>query len=197
MARIHGVIVNYNTAELLRRCLQHSFASVTDHQFTLTVVDNGSDDESLALVRAEFPAVATIRSERNLGFAGGNNLALRAILAERARAGEVDAVDGERRRDLELVRPQPPGLRQRFEIDQQRAARERRGRAVRRVTVAGRADGQHLPPPLLRRREKIDERRGLAAEVAAAKGPREARRMEEHAARSRAQRGRAERARGI
>ena len=90
MARIHGVIVNYNTADLLRRCLQHSFASVTDHQFTLTVVDNGSADASLAMVRADFPAVATIRSERNLGFAGGNNLALRAILAERAAEADPD-----------------------------------------------------------------------------------------------------------
>ena len=82
MARIHGVILNYNTAELLRRCLQHSFASVTSHQFTLTVVDNGSRDDSLSMLRAEFPEVAVIRSERNLGFAGGNNLALRAIIEQ-------------------------------------------------------------------------------------------------------------------
>lgn len=82
MARIHGVIVNYNTADLLRRCLRHSLASVTTHQLTLTVVDNGSRDASLAMVRAEFPDVATIRSERNLGFAGGNNLALREIVAQ-------------------------------------------------------------------------------------------------------------------
>src|SRR5215218_3964603 len=81
MARIHGVIVNYNTADLLRRCLRYSRASVTTHQLSLTVVDNGSRDESLALVRAEFPDVATVRSERNLGFAGGNNLALREIVA--------------------------------------------------------------------------------------------------------------------
>lgn len=81
MARVHGVIVNYNTADLLRRCLQHSLASVTTHELTLTVVDNGSRDESLAMVRAEFPNVAAIRSERNLGFAGGNNLALREIVA--------------------------------------------------------------------------------------------------------------------
>jgi GT2 family glycosyltransferase len=81
MARVHGVIVNYNTADLLRRCLQHSLASVTTHQLTLTVVDNGSRDDSLAMVRAEFPAVAAIRSERNLGFAGGNNLALGSIVS--------------------------------------------------------------------------------------------------------------------
>lgn len=82
MARIFGVIVNYRTADLLRRCLRHSLASVTDHELTLTVVDNGSGDDSLAIVRAEFPRVAAIGSPRNLGFAGGNNLALRRILAD-------------------------------------------------------------------------------------------------------------------
>jgi N-acetylglucosaminyl-diphospho-decaprenol L-rhamnosyltransferase len=81
MARLHVVIVNYNTADLLRRCLRHSLASATDHNVAITVVDNGSADDSLAMVRAEFPSVTAIRSERNLGFAGGNNLALRAILA--------------------------------------------------------------------------------------------------------------------
>jgi N-acetylglucosaminyl-diphospho-decaprenol L-rhamnosyltransferase len=81
MARVHLVILNYNTAGLLRRCLTHSFASTTQHPFDVTVVDNGSTDGSVALVRDEYPQVHLIRSARNLGFAGGNNLALRELLA--------------------------------------------------------------------------------------------------------------------
>jgi GT2 family glycosyltransferase len=81
MARTHLVIVNYNTAALLRRCLRHACASIATHPFTITVVDNGSTDGSLDLVRAEFPRARPLAAGRNLGFAGANNLALRAILA--------------------------------------------------------------------------------------------------------------------
>ena len=81
MARLHLVIVNYNTATLLGRCLEHVYASVSTHPFEVTVVDNGSTDGSLALLRERFPQSRAIAVRRNLGFAGGNNLALRAILA--------------------------------------------------------------------------------------------------------------------
>src|SRR5690348_3396744 len=82
MARLHLVILNYNTAALLRRCLVHVYASACPYPYTVTVVDNGSTDDSLAMLRAEFPNVRTIAATRNRGFAGGNNLALRALLAE-------------------------------------------------------------------------------------------------------------------
>lgn len=82
MARLHLVILNYNTAALLRQCLLHVYASACPYPYTVTVVDNGSTDGSLAMLRAEFPDVRTIAATRNRGFAGGNNLALRAILAE-------------------------------------------------------------------------------------------------------------------
>ncbi len=82
MARLHIVIVNHNTATLLRRCLEHAYASVTDHPFAVTVVDNGSTDDSLAMVRETFPQARAVAAGRNRGFAGGNNLALRRIVAE-------------------------------------------------------------------------------------------------------------------
>jgi N-acetylglucosaminyl-diphospho-decaprenol L-rhamnosyltransferase len=81
MAGVHLVIVNYNTAGLLRRCLAHSYASITNYPFDVTVVDNGSSDGSMALLRDEYPQATAIRSERNLGFSGGNNLALRPLIA--------------------------------------------------------------------------------------------------------------------
>ncbi|HEX5501636.1 MAG TPA: glycosyltransferase family 2 protein [Thermomicrobiales bacterium] len=90
MARLHLVILNYNTAALLRQCLVHVCASACPYPYTVTVVDNGSTDDSLARLRAAFPDVRTIAATRNRGFAGGNNLALRAILAELP-AGEARA----------------------------------------------------------------------------------------------------------
>ena len=82
MANVHIVVVNYNTVGLLRRCLDHASASRTDAAISLTVVDNGSTDGSMAVLREEYPRVRALRAERNLGFSGGNNLALRQILAE-------------------------------------------------------------------------------------------------------------------
>jgi N-acetylglucosaminyl-diphospho-decaprenol L-rhamnosyltransferase len=82
MANVHVVVVNYNTAGLLRRCLDHAIASRAEATISLTVVDNGSTDGSMAMLREGYPQVRALRSERNLGFSGGNNLALRQILAE-------------------------------------------------------------------------------------------------------------------
>ena len=46
---------------------------------TVWVVDNASADGSAAMVAADFPDVRLIPSPANLGFAGGNNLALKAL----------------------------------------------------------------------------------------------------------------------
>jgi GT2 family glycosyltransferase len=46
------------------------------------VVDNGSRDGSPEAVRVEFPAVRLIETGKNLGFAGGNNVGLRAATGE-------------------------------------------------------------------------------------------------------------------
>ncbi len=71
------VIVNWNTRELLRNCL----ASLRDNTSALVletfVVDNGSTDDSVEMVRADFPEVIVVENGRNLGFARANNVALR------------------------------------------------------------------------------------------------------------------------
>ena len=47
----------------------------------MVVVDNASTDGTAEAVAGEFPAVELVRSEQNLGFAGGMNLGLRRALA--------------------------------------------------------------------------------------------------------------------
>lgn len=71
------VIVNWNTCDLLRDCLRSAQAGLGDLQAEVLVVDNASTDASVAMIRSEFPDVTLIESDRNLGFAGGNNVALR------------------------------------------------------------------------------------------------------------------------
>jgi len=75
------VVVSYNVRELLAACLRSVFASLTLSPEILAdvwVVDNASGDDSAAMVREHFPQVHLIASDVNLGFAGGNNAALRA-----------------------------------------------------------------------------------------------------------------------
>jgi len=49
---------------------------------TIWVVDNGSQDESVEQIRREGPNVRLLESDHNLGFAAGNNLAIRHALDE-------------------------------------------------------------------------------------------------------------------
>ena len=70
---ISVLIVNWNTRDLLRACLQSLAPIAVEHE--IIVVDNASSDGSAAMVAREFPDAALIESAENLGFAGGNNLA--------------------------------------------------------------------------------------------------------------------------
>jgi len=71
------VILAWNGREDTLRCLESVDALDWDDLSTI-VVDNASSDGLVEAVRERFPHVELICSERNLGFAGGNNLGLRA-----------------------------------------------------------------------------------------------------------------------
>src|SRR3954454_19579499 len=81
MAQVAIVILNYNTRDLLRDAIRSAYYDSAQHAIAVYVVDNASPDGSAAMVEAEFPQVRLIRSATNGGFAYGNNLALRQILA--------------------------------------------------------------------------------------------------------------------
>ena len=71
------IILNYNTRDLLRRCLQTVYASRGDFSYAVCVVDNASPDGSAGMVRDEFPQATLIASPVNGGYPYGNNLGLR------------------------------------------------------------------------------------------------------------------------
>lgn len=75
MATTSIVIVNYNGERLLPDCLDGLQAQTRAAEEVL-LVDNGSSDRSVELVRARYPWVRCIESGENLGFAGGNNLGI-------------------------------------------------------------------------------------------------------------------------
>jgi GT2 family glycosyltransferase len=76
--KLSVVIVSWNTCDLLRRCLATVFAYPPAVPFEVWVVDNNSQDDTVAMVRAEFPQVHLIVNQNNPGFAGANNQAIRA-----------------------------------------------------------------------------------------------------------------------
>jgi N-acetylglucosaminyl-diphospho-decaprenol L-rhamnosyltransferase len=77
------ITVSWNTRDLLHRSIQTVHASLAGAgiDYTIVVVDNASSDGTPAMLRAEHPEVLLLEAGRNLGFAGGNNLALRQVLS--------------------------------------------------------------------------------------------------------------------
>ncbi len=66
------LIVSYNVREYLEKCLTSIFQQPHTCTFDVIVVDNLSTDGSADGIAERFPQVHLIRSQTNLGFAGGN-----------------------------------------------------------------------------------------------------------------------------
>jgi GT2 family glycosyltransferase len=83
--KVSVIVLAYNHWELSEPCLR-SVLSLTDYtNIEVLVVDNASSDETPARLRelAEIDdRVTVIRNEENLGFAGGNNVGIRAATGE-------------------------------------------------------------------------------------------------------------------
>ncbi len=75
MLDISFVIVNWNTRDLLLRCLKSIYETVSQLTFEVWLVDNASADDSVEAALKTFPKIRTILNERNLGFAAANNRA--------------------------------------------------------------------------------------------------------------------------
>ena len=71
------IIVNYNGKKWLQKCLD-SLLCQTYNNFEIIFVDNGSSDDSVEFVNNNYKdeRIKIIKSDKNLGFAGGNNLGI-------------------------------------------------------------------------------------------------------------------------
>ncbi len=70
-------IVSWNVADDLRACLTSLSEQAGSVTVEIIVADNASSDETVEMVRREFPKVQLIANDDNLGFAGGTNQGLR------------------------------------------------------------------------------------------------------------------------
>ncbi len=74
---ISVVIVGWNARHYLELCLESLAEAPPRRTMEILVVDNASTDGSAEMIEARFPHVKLIRSTENLGFAKGNNVAIR------------------------------------------------------------------------------------------------------------------------
>ena len=84
MEKVAIVILNWNGREMLSRYLPSVFASSKQDGVEVYVAENGSTDNSVEMLRRDFPQVHLILLKENHGFADGYNLALKQVDAEYA-----------------------------------------------------------------------------------------------------------------
>lgn len=84
ISRVAVVVVNYNCEDVIGDCL----ASISENgrviKLSVYVVDNGSTDGSVELIKNNFPNTKVIKSDSNLGFAKANNKVLSNLSTEYA-----------------------------------------------------------------------------------------------------------------
>jgi len=83
--KVFVVVLNFNGKEDTRECLQSLLMSSYEN-YEIVVVDNGSKNDSVAVLRGAFPGVVLLETGENLGYAGGNNVGIRYALEHGADA---------------------------------------------------------------------------------------------------------------
>jgi GT2 family glycosyltransferase len=71
--RVVVSIPNWDGRTLLEECLEGLFETTDYENFEVVVVDNGSDDGSVSMLRERFPQVSVVENETNRGFSKANN----------------------------------------------------------------------------------------------------------------------------
>jgi GT2 family glycosyltransferase len=76
------IILNWNTYQYTHNCII-SLNYNNFKNFKIIVVDNGSKDNSLDLLKNDFENIKFIKNKINLGFSGGNNIGIRYALSQK------------------------------------------------------------------------------------------------------------------
>ncbi len=71
--KISVIIVSWNTRELLAKALDSLPRDSVELELEIFIVDNGSQDGSVEMIRRQFPGVTLIENKENLGFSAANN----------------------------------------------------------------------------------------------------------------------------
>lgn len=77
------ILLNWNGWRDTIECLD-ALKKSSYQNLTVIVVDNDSSNDSVARIRSAHPDILLLKSNKNLGFAGGNNIGIRHALAQQA-----------------------------------------------------------------------------------------------------------------
>ncbi|WP_066021812.1 glycosyltransferase family 2 protein [Clostridium sp. CT7] len=83
MSLVFIIIVNYNAYKDTIECVK-SLRKISYKNYKVIIVDNASTDESVARINDKLKDCILLRSMKNLGFAGGNNIGMRYALEKGA-----------------------------------------------------------------------------------------------------------------
>ena len=78
--KITLIITNWNGSELLKQCLPSVILATefdSAHDYEIMVIDDCSNDNSMEILKKEFPSVRAEKTPHNLGFQGANNFAVK------------------------------------------------------------------------------------------------------------------------
>ena len=79
MPKVTIIMLTWKSYQVTRECLL-SLRSLAYPNFEIVLVDNASGDGSAEKLVLEFPEISLVQNETNLGFPGGNNVAIQAVL---------------------------------------------------------------------------------------------------------------------
>lgn len=83
MVKLTFVILNFNKPEETIACLRSlQKIKIEDWSLKILLIDNGSTDNSVKLIKQKFPKILIIENSKNLGFAAGANVGIRRALKE-------------------------------------------------------------------------------------------------------------------
>jgi GT2 family glycosyltransferase len=75
------IVLNWNSPQDTLACLD-SLLKIPYRAKEILVVDNGSTDESVCIIKSSFPQVKLLETGKNMGFVGGNNAGMTYALEE-------------------------------------------------------------------------------------------------------------------
>ncbi|MBM3192881.1 MAG: glycosyltransferase family 2 protein [Chlamydiae bacterium] len=83
--KVYLIVLNYRGKEDTKECIL-SILDSSYKNFEIVIVDNHSQDQSISYLREAFPGITLLETEKNLGYAGGNNVGIQFALDQGAEA---------------------------------------------------------------------------------------------------------------
>ena len=81
MAKVSIQIVTWNSLNYIFECLE-SLMRQSFRDFSILVIDNGSDDGTVEFVRSNYPTVSILQNFKNLGYSKANNQGIQLTKSE-------------------------------------------------------------------------------------------------------------------